>query len=254
MSAAAVERAFREEWPAVVATLARRLRDLQLAEDAAQEAFAAAAAAWARDGVPPKPGAWLTVTAWRKAIDQLRRDRLLAERARALQVVDATNEDFTEYEETLGMEDDRLRLIFACCHPALALEVRVALTLRYLAGLRTREIANAFLVPEPTMAKRLGCPLPMPSDRDWRRVTGSSVSCSTRDTQPPAAIRWTEPSCAARPSGWDCCCTACCRTTPRRPHSSRSCCCTIHGRTFRRALMAGRCPWRSRTERAGTTR
>jgi len=155
MSAAAVERAFREEWPAVVATLARRLHDLQLAEDAAQEAFAAAAATWPRDGVPPKPGAWLTVTAWRKAIDQLRRDRLLAERARALQAMDITREDLEKYEETLGMEDDRLPLIFACCHPALALEVRVALTLRYLAGLTTREIASAFLLPEPTMAKRL---------------------------------------------------------------------------------------------------
>src|SRR5262249_24712781 len=106
------------------------------------------------------------------------------------------------------------------CHPAPALEVRAGLPLRYLAGLRTREIANAFLVPEPTMAKRLGCPLPMPSDRDWRRFTGSSVSCSTRDTQPPAAIRWSEPSCAARPSGWDCCCTACCRTTPARPDAA----------------------------------
>src|SRR5262249_50794909 len=158
--------------------------------------------------------------------------------------------DYTQALKSAGalLEAEQL------CHPAPALEVRVALTLRYLAGLRTREIANAFLVPEPTMAKRLGCPLPMPSDRDWRRFTGSSVSCSTRDTQPPAAIRWSEPSCAARPSGWDCCCTPCCRTTPRRPHSSRSCCCTIHGRPFGRALMAGRCPWRSRTERAGTTR
>jgi len=254
MSAAAVERAFREEWPAVVATLARRLHDLQLAEDAAQEAFAAAAATWPRDGVPPKPGAWLTVTAWRKAIDQLRRDRLLAERARALQAMDITREDLEKYEETLGMEDDRLRLIFACCHPALALEVRVALTLRYLAGLRTREIANAFLVPEPTMAKRLGCPLPMPSDRGWRRFTASSISCSMRDTQPPAEISWSGPSCAARPSGWDDCCTACCRTTPRQPLSSRSCCCTTQGRTFGRIGTAVRCLSRSKTERAGTTR
>ena len=139
----------------MVATLARRLGDLQLAEDAAQEAFAAAAATWDRDGVPAKPGAWLTVTAWRKAIDQLRRDRLFAERVRDLRPMDVTAEDFEEHEETLGMEDDRLRLIFTCCHPALALEVRVALTLRYLAGLTTREIASAFLLPEPTMAKRL---------------------------------------------------------------------------------------------------
>jgi RNA polymerase sigma-70 factor, ECF subfamily len=139
----------------VVATLARRLGDLQRAEDAAQEAFAAAAATWERDGVPAKPGAWLTVTAWRKALDQLRRDRLFAERAHQLQAMQSADEDFTEQEETLGMEDDRLRLIYTCCHPALALEVRVALTLRYLTGLTTREIASAFLLPEPTMAKRL---------------------------------------------------------------------------------------------------
>ena len=155
MSEAAVERAFREDWASVVATLARRLGDLQRAEDAAQEAFAVAAATWPRDGVPAKPGAWLVVTAWRKAIDQLRHDRLFAERAPDLQSMLAGDEDFTEQEETLGVEDDRLRLIFTCCHPALALEVRVALTLRYLAGLTTREIASAFLLPEPTMAKRL---------------------------------------------------------------------------------------------------
>jgi RNA polymerase sigma-70 factor, ECF subfamily len=152
----AVERAFREEWGQVVATLARRLGDLQLAEDAAQDAFAAAAAKWPRDGVPAKPGAWLTVTAWRKALDQLRRDQLFAERVREqLGPAGAAVQDFTDQEETLGVEDDRLRLIFTCCHPALALEVRVALTLRYLAGLTTRQIASAFLLPEATMAQRL---------------------------------------------------------------------------------------------------
>jgi RNA polymerase sigma-70 factor (ECF subfamily) len=159
MSDAALERAFREEWTAVVATLARRLGDLQLAEDATQEAFAAAALAWPRDGVPPKPGAWLMVTAWRRALGQLRRDRLAAEQLAEgvvdLQRMTAMGRDLEADEETLGMEDDRLRLIFACCHPALALEVRVALTLRYVAGLTTREIAGAFLLPEPTMAQRL---------------------------------------------------------------------------------------------------
>ncbi len=159
MSTTAVERAFREEWTAVVATLARRLGDLQRAEDATQEAFATAALTWPRDGVPAKPGAWLTVTAWRKALDQLRRDRqregLVAEHALDLHVLHAAGEDAEEQGETLGMDDDRLRLIFACCHPALALEVRVALTLRYLAGLTTREIAHAFLLPEATLAQRL---------------------------------------------------------------------------------------------------
>jgi RNA polymerase sigma-70 factor (ECF subfamily) len=146
----ALESVFRREWGAVVATLARRLGDLQAAEDATQDAFAAAAVAWRRDGVPPKPGAWLTVTAWRKALDQLRHDRLFAEHAAELvqppEVVEEVGDD---------MPDDRLQLIFTCCHPALAMPVRVALTLRYVAGLTTREIAAAFLLPEPTMAQRL---------------------------------------------------------------------------------------------------
>jgi RNA polymerase sigma-70 factor, ECF subfamily len=154
----ALERAFREEWSAVLASLARRLGDLQLAEDATQEAFAQAAAVWPRDGVPSKPGAWLTTTAWRKALDRLRRDRRLADYPVEL-AAEAEHpehvEDVEEREETPGMEDDRLRLIFTCCHPALALEARVALTLRCLAGLTTREIASAFLVPEATMAQRL---------------------------------------------------------------------------------------------------
>jgi len=161
-TAAALDQAYREDWSAVVATLARRLGDLQLAEDATQEAFAKAAVAWERDGVPAKPGAWLTVTAWRTALNHVRRERLFAERApdaEALDVIGAKPPDFAEQldeqEETLGMEDDRLGLIFACCHPALAPEVRVALTLRFVAGLTTHEIASAFLVPEPTMAQRL---------------------------------------------------------------------------------------------------
>ena len=150
-----LEHAFREEWGAVVATLARRLGDLQAAEDAAAEAFAAAAQAWAKNGVPPNPGGWLTVTAWRKAVD--------AHRARQAAAVDplvlseiAPGEDTMESQVLSGqLGDDRLGLIFACCHPALALEVRVAMTLRYVAGLTTKEIAAAFLTPEPTLAQRL---------------------------------------------------------------------------------------------------
>jgi RNA polymerase sigma-70 factor, ECF subfamily len=158
-----LDRVFREEWGAVVATLARRLGDLQAAEDAAQEAFAAAAVAWPRDGIPPKPGAWLTLTAWRKALDQVRRDRLFAERAEDLRRLYANAERADvagtgpagDGDVGLELEDDRLRLIFACCHPALAAQVRVALTLRYLAGLTTREIAVAFLLPEATLGQRL---------------------------------------------------------------------------------------------------
>jgi len=153
-----LERAFREEWGAVVATLARRLGDLQAAEDAAAEAFAAASAAWARDGVPPNPGGWLTVTAWRKAVDAYRAGgaqtasvdpQLLG------QVTAAPAADLEEQAMTGTLGDDRLGLILACCHPALAEEVRVALTLRFVAGLTTREIAAAFVVPEATLAQRL---------------------------------------------------------------------------------------------------
>ena len=155
LATADLEHAFREEWSAVVAALARRLGDLQAAEDATAEAFAAAARAWARDGVPPNPGGWLTVSAWRKAIDQLRRDRLVAVDAHVLdEVATGTGEEAAEME-TGPLADDRLGMVFACCHPALALEVRVAMTLRYVAGLTTAEIAAAFLLPEPTLAQRL---------------------------------------------------------------------------------------------------
>jgi RNA polymerase sigma-70 factor, ECF subfamily len=155
VATAALERAYREEWTAIVATLARRLGDLQAAEDAVSEAFAAAARTWPGDGVPPKPGGWLTVTAWRKAVDQLRAQQHVS-KAGLEPVLSAVGEQQEGGDpEVVTMEDDRLGLIFACCHPALALEVRVALTLRYVAGLTTREIAAAFLTPEPTLAQRL---------------------------------------------------------------------------------------------------
>jgi len=150
-AAGALERAYRDEWSSVVATLARRLGDLQAAEDAAAEAFAAAARAWARDGTPPNPGGWLMTTAWRKAIDQLRHNRAVAVDPQAL--LDAAAGAGTAPATVGG--DDRLGLMFACCHPALALEVRVALTLRYVAGLTTRQIAAAFVLPEATLAQRL---------------------------------------------------------------------------------------------------
>jgi RNA polymerase sigma-70 factor, ECF subfamily len=155
MTTSALDRVFREEWSAVVATLVRRLGDLQRAEDAAQEAFVAAARSWRVDGVPPKPGAWLTVTAWRKAVDQLRKDRSVSGPAADDALAAMIEENDPVAEEMIATEDDQLRLIFTCCHPALALEVRVALTLRYVAGLTTREIASAFVLPEATMAQRL---------------------------------------------------------------------------------------------------
>jgi RNA polymerase sigma-70 factor (ECF subfamily) len=147
--AEAIVRVHREEWARVVATLARRLGDLDIAEEMAAEAFASAVERWPVDGVPPNPGAWLTTTAYRKAVDRLRREVRREEKHReALMLVDTT--------EPLGaIDDDRLRLVFTCCHPALAIEARVALTLRMVGGLTVPEIARAFLVEEAAMGRRI---------------------------------------------------------------------------------------------------
>jgi RNA polymerase sigma-70 factor (ECF subfamily) len=156
-AAAAVARAFRDERATVLATLIRHVGDFQLAEDAVQDAFASAVVAWRRDGVPANPGAWITVAARRRAIDRLRRDRSVADRAERLAELvrlDAQEHPSVSDDEST-ITDDRLRLIFTCCHPALALPARVALTLRALGGLSTGEIARAFLVSEPTMGKRI---------------------------------------------------------------------------------------------------
>jgi RNA polymerase sigma-70 factor (ECF subfamily) len=151
---AAVADAFREEWGRVVATLIRMTRDWDLAEECAQDAFALALELWARDGVPRRPGAWLTTTARNRALDRFRRGATEAAKLQELAVLSPPDDPEDEGDES-GVSDDRLRLIFTCCHPALPLEARVALTLRSLAGLTTDEIARAFLVAEPTMAKRL---------------------------------------------------------------------------------------------------
>jgi RNA polymerase sigma-70 factor (ECF subfamily) len=160
--AAAVTRAFREERAIVLATLIRQAGDFQLAEDAVQEAFEAAITAWQRSGVPANPGAWITTAARRRAIDRLRRNRSVlgrAERLAELIRLDAQHEetsmDDTSMDDESTIVDDRLRLIFTCCHPALDMSARVALTLRALGGLTTGEIARGFLVAEPTMGKRI---------------------------------------------------------------------------------------------------
>ena len=151
-----VARAFRDERAAVLATLIRHVGDFQLAEDAVQDAYAAALTTWPRDGVPGNPGAWLTVTARRRAIDRLRRDRSVADRAQRLaELVRLDQQEHGAVIEESSIVDDRLRLIFTCCHPALDVSARVALTLRALGGLTTGEIARAFLVSEPTMGKRI---------------------------------------------------------------------------------------------------
>ena len=146
-----VDQVFRDEWSRVVASLIGFLGDFDLAEEAAQEAFALAAERWPRDGQPQSPRAWLVTTARNRAIDRIRRDRTLAAKTRLLEVREATED---EMDETT-IPDERLELIFTCCHPALELDAQVALTLRTLGGLTTEEIARAFLVPQETMAKRL---------------------------------------------------------------------------------------------------
>ncbi len=150
----AIERVFREESGRILATLIRIFGDFDLAEDVLQEAFLAALDRWPREGVPENPGAWLTTAARRKAIDRLRRKRTLAEKQALLHGLAALVQNDDPYA-TPEARSDRLRLIFTCCHPALAPEAQVALTLRTLGGLTTPEIARAFLVPEPTLAQRL---------------------------------------------------------------------------------------------------
>ena len=155
---AAVARAFRDERAIVLATLIRQAGDFQLAEDAVQDAFEAAVTAWRRDGVPANPGAWITTAARRRAIDRLRRDRSVADRAERLAELtrlEAQDEEELRMDDESSIVDDRLRLIFTCCHLALDMSARVALTLRTLGGMTTGEIARAFLVAEPTMGKRI---------------------------------------------------------------------------------------------------
>jgi RNA polymerase sigma-70 factor, ECF subfamily len=146
-----VEQVFRDEWARVLATLIGFLGDFELAEEAAQDAFAVAAERWPREGTPTNPRAWLVATARNRAIDRIRRDRTLAAKTRLLEVPQAMEDELDD----ITIPDERLELIFTCCHPALALDAQVALTLRTLGGLETGEIARAFLVPEETMAKRL---------------------------------------------------------------------------------------------------
>jgi RNA polymerase sigma-70 factor (ECF subfamily) len=146
-----LEAVYRDHWGRVVATLIGLLGDFDLAEEAAQEAFAQAAARWPREGIPSHPAAWLITTGRNRAIDRIRRDRRYATKLRMLAPSEAMEEDMDDD----AFPDERLELLFTCCHPALSLDAQVALTLRTLGGLTTEQIARAFLVPEATMAQRL---------------------------------------------------------------------------------------------------
>jgi RNA polymerase sigma-70 factor, ECF subfamily len=148
-----LEEVFRDEWGRVLASLVGFLGDFDRAEEAAQEAFAIAAERWPASGVPPNPGGWLVTTARNRAIDRIRRERTLAGKIHLLPVPEPVMDEF-DFDDT-AIKDERLELIFTCCHPALALDGQVALTLRALGGLETAEIARAFLVSEETMKRRL---------------------------------------------------------------------------------------------------
>lgn len=154
----AIERVFRDEHGRIIASLIRALGDFDLAEEALQDAMTTALVTWKRDGVPDNPGAWLTTAARRKAIDRIRREKTRDRKQTALLPEDDSEEkefDAVEINSESALQDDRLRLIFTCCHPALNVEAQLALTLRTLGGLTTPEIASAFLVPEATLAQRL---------------------------------------------------------------------------------------------------
>jgi RNA polymerase sigma-70 factor, ECF subfamily len=175
----AITRAHRDEWARVVAAVTSRFGDLDVAEEAVAEAFATAVERWRADGVPPNPGAWLTTTAHRKAIDRIRRENKRHDKHKEAQML---REDAAP-EPLAAIDDDRLRLIFTCCHPALAMQARVALTLRMVGGLTVPAIARAFLVQETAMERRItrakakikaaGIPYRMPSVEDLpARVSG----------------------------------------------------------------------------------
>ncbi|WP_432478051.1 RNA polymerase sigma factor [Nocardioides sp. GXQ0305] len=160
---AAIEQVFRDEFGRVVAALTRRFGDLDIAEEAAGEALVVALQTWRADGIPPNPGGWLTTTAGNRAIDRIRRESRRDDKHRQAEMI----HDPEPHEATGPVQDDRLRLIFTCCHPALAPEARVALTLRLLGGLTVPEIAAAFLVPETTMAQRI--------TRAKRKIAGAGI-------------------------------------------------------------------------------
>ena len=220
-----IERVFREEYGRAVAVLARVFGDIDIAEDAVQDAFAEAAKRWPSAGLPPSPAGWIITTARNRAIDRLRREAARDSKLAQAALLHAHE----ERDEEGPVRDDRLRLIFTCCHPALGTAARVALTLRLLGGLTTAEIAHAFLVPEPTMAPRLVRAKAKIRDAGSRTASRrkpicpagsrpcspSYTSSSTRVTRRVRVRRWRAPTCALRRSGWDGYWPSSCRTSPK---------------------------------------
>ncbi len=227
LSEAEVERIFREEYGRVVASLIRRFGNIDIAEDAAAEALLAAVERWPDDGVPPNPGGWLTTTAARKAIDRIRRESHRDAKHQQAAMIEGRHSS----PATGAVEDDRLRLIFICCHPALAPEARVALTLRLLGGLTVPEIAAAFLVSETTMGQRItrakkkiaaaNIPYRVPAAEDLPTRLSAVLAVlylvfnegylATSGADPVRVDLTAE---AIRRAG---CCARCCRPSPRWP-------------------------------------
>jgi RNA polymerase sigma factor (sigma-70 family) len=227
-AAAAVADAHRREWAFVLAATARVAGDIDLAEECVQDAYVAALDAWSRHGVPRNPGAWLTTAARRRAIDALRRDKTLRGKLPLLvepapPVAGSTPPAPAPGEDDV-IPDDRLRLVFTCCHPALAREAQVALTLRLVCGLTTTEIAQAFLVPEPTMAARVTrAKKKISAARIAYRVPG--LTCSTPPATPRRPVRtWSAPISLSAPWTWRGCCSRSCPTNARCAGCSPCCC------------------------------